>query len=64
MDNKKNLISYHLCKIYSHPSIGRPKYNVVIPSTNNQSEVYMGEDINSNKRGMFKLRYPIKHGII
>ena len=24
----------------------------------------MGDDINSSKRGMFKLRYPIKHGII
>lgn len=24
----------------------------------------MGDDINSSKRGMFKLRYPIKHGVI
>jgi actin-related protein len=45
-------------------SIGRPKYQVVIPSTSNQSDAYMGDDLNSSKRGMFKLRYPIKHGVI
>ena len=45
-------------------SIGRPKYQVVIPSTSNQSDAYMGDDLNSSKRGMFKLRYPIKHGVV
>lgn len=45
-------------------SVGRPKYNVVIPSTANQLETYIGEDLNENKRGLYKLKYPIKNGVV
>lgn len=47
------------------PSIvGRPKYNVVIPNTSNQLDTYIGKDLDDSKRGLYKLRYPIKHGVI
>lgn len=45
-------------------SVGRPKYDVVIPSTSNQFETYTGEQLDSNKRGLYRLRYPISHGVI
>lgn len=44
--------------------VGRPKYNVVIPSTSNQLDTYIGKDLDDSKRGLYKLRYPIKHGVI
>ena len=44
--------------------VGRPKYKVVIPNTSNQSDFYIGKDLDENKRGLYKLRYPIKHGVI
>lgn len=45
-------------------SVGRPKYKVVIPSTSNQSDFYIGKDLDDSKRGLYKLRYPIKNGVI
>jgi centractin len=45
-------------------SVGKPKYKVVIPSTSNQSDFYIGKELEDNKRGLYKLRYPIKHGVI
>jgi centractin len=44
--------------------VGRPKYNVVIPSTSNQMETYIGKELEESKRGLYKLRYPMKHGVI
>ncbi len=47
--------------------MGRPKYEVVIPSKKNQSDIYVGEDIEGEegeKRGIYKLRHPMSHGII
>lgn len=36
---------------------------MVIP-TSTQSDVYFGEDIETERRGLLKLKYPINHGII
>lgn len=44
--------------------VGRPKYDVVIPNTNNQFEHYMGDDLSPEKRGLYKLKYPISHGVV
>ena len=44
--------------------VGRPKYQVVIPNTANQLETYIGDEIASNKRGLYKLKYPLTHGVI
>lgn len=49
---------------FSLSRIGRPKYNVVIPSTANQLDTYIGKDLDESKRGLYKLRYPIKHGVV
>lgn len=46
-DNKKDPLYTPPCKYFPHSSIGRPKYNVVIPNTNNQFEHYMGDDLAS-----------------
>lgn len=45
-------------------SVGRPKYQVVIPNTTNQLETYIGEELTSNKRGLYKLKHPLSHGVI
>jgi actin-related protein len=37
---------------------------VVIPNTTNQLDSYIGEDLNSSKRGLYKLKYPLSHGVI
>ena len=44
--------------------VGRPKYNVVIPSTSNQLQTYVGKELEENKRGLYKLRHPMSHGVI
>ena len=44
--------------------IGRPKYDVVIPNTNNQFQHYMGNDLAPDKRGLYKLKYPMSHGVV
>jgi hypothetical protein len=36
----------------------------VIPSTSNQLDTYIGKDLDDNKRGLYKLKYPVKHGVI
>lgn len=36
----------------------------MIPSTSNQLDTYIGKELDDNKRGLYKLRYPIKHGVI
>ena len=36
----------------------------MIPSTSNQSDFYIGKELEDNKRGLYKLRYPVKHGVI
>ena len=64
MDKKKDPLYSPLCKFITYFSIGRPKYNVVIPNTNNQFEHYMGDDLASEKRGLYKLRYPVSHGVV
>lgn len=64
MVKKKDHLSTLQCKYKNNHSIGRPKYNVVIPNTNNQFEHYMGDDLASEKRGLYKLRYPISHGVV
>lgn len=48
----------------SASSVGRPKYQVVIPNTANQLETYIGEELTSNKRGLYKLKHPLSHGVI
>lgn len=37
---------------------------MVIPNTTNQLDSYIGEDLNSSKRGLYKLKYPLSHGVI
>jgi len=43
--------------------VGRPKYKVVIP-TSNQSDIVVGEQLNSDRKGLLKMKYPMSHGII
>ena len=44
--------------------MGRPKYDVVIPNPSNQEKTYIGEELSSSKRGPYKLKYPLSHGVI
>ena len=52
------------CSHQSLYSVGRPKYQVVIPNTANQLETYIGEELNTSKRGLYKLKHPLSHGVI
>jgi len=62
---RKHLKNSHPCiNLLLSLSVGRPKYNVVIPSTSNQLDTYIGKDLDDSKRGLYKLRYPVKHGVI
>jgi actin-related protein len=45
-------------------SVGRPKYQVVIPNTANQLDSYIGEELTTSKRGLYKLKHPLSHGVI
>jgi centractin len=42
--------------------IGKAKYEYVLPTVNQQN-IQMG-NIKDETRGLFKLKYPIEHGII
>ena len=37
---------------------------MVIPKPDNQMDVYMGKSLQDSKRGLYKIRYPIEHGVI
>lgn len=43
--SRKNPIFSQQCKIDLIDRVGRPKYDVVIPNTNNQFQHYMGDDL-------------------
>ena len=36
----------------------------MIPNTANQLETYIGEELNTSKRGLYKLKHPLSHGVI
>jgi centractin len=43
--------------------VGRPKYQKVLPGSMHEPEYYVGAEAEQN-RGLLKLRYPLKHGIV
>ena len=66
METRKNHTYSQLCIVSSIIifSVGKPKYNVVIPSTENQLDSYMGKNLEGAKRGLYKIKHPISHGVI